>query len=166
MLEHPDRDDAVELTLHLTVVEKLEADGLGKALGASALLRCSELLLAQGDSGHVDMGGFGEIEAKAAPAGADVENFQSVAEIELGGKVALLGGLRLLERHALLLEISAGILPVAVEEQLVETVIEIVMVLDVALGPSGRVVLPQATPDESQALAQTCQARPRGIVEI
>ena len=74
----------------------------------------------------------------------------SVAEIELGGEVALLGGLRLLERHALLLEISAGILPVAVEEQLVETVIEIVMVLDVALGAAGRVVLAQAAPDESQ----------------
>jgi hypothetical protein len=55
--------------------------------------------------------------------------------------VALLGCLRLLKRHPFLLEIGAGILPVAVEEQVVEVAIEVVMVFDVALGAGPRIEL-------------------------
>ncbi len=48
MLEHADRDDAVELPFHGAVVAKLEGNGLGEALGAGPLLRQLELFLAQG----------------------------------------------------------------------------------------------------------------------
>ncbi len=112
------------------------------------------------------MGRLGKIEPKAAPTGADVENRQSIRKIELGGDVPLLGGLSVLERHGLVLEIGAGILPVAVEEQVVEVPVEVVMVGGVALGTAGGIVVPDAALNEPQPLAQARQLRPGRIVEI
>ena len=80
------------------------------------------------------MRGLGKIEGKSAPTAADVEHLQSVAKIELGGEVTLLGCLRFVQRHSILLEIGAGILSIAVEEQLIEAAVEVVVMLDVAFG--------------------------------
>ena len=54
-------------------------------------------------------------------------------DAQLGGDMALLGELRLLERHVGPLEIGAGILHVLVEEEPVELARQVVVVLDVAL---------------------------------
>ena len=131
MLEHADRDDAVELPVDLAIVAELEADarrtGRSARARSSATLRCSSLDSVTPVTSTC--GGLGEIERKSAPAGADVEDLHAGCEHELGGEVALLGGLRLLERHVRLLEIGAGILAVAVEEELVEAAVEVVVVL-------------------------------------
>ena len=81
---------------------------------------------------HVDIEGLGEVKAEPAPAGADVEHGLAGLQPELGGDMALLGGLRLVERHVRLLEIGAGILHVLVEEEPVEVTRQIIVTLHVA----------------------------------
>ena len=87
-----------------------------------------ELLLRQRDAGDLDVAVLGEIEAEPAPAGADVEHPLSRLERELGGDVALLGELRVLQRRDAVLEVGAGILQVVVEEERIEPPVEIVVV--------------------------------------
>jgi hypothetical protein len=91
------------------------------------------------------------IEAEPAPAGADVEHSLAGFHCELCGDMALLGHLRLFQRHIRALEIGAGILHVGVEEELVEFARQIVVALDVAPGARGRVDLLE--PAESMAQA-------------
>jgi hypothetical protein len=112
------------------------------------------------------MGGLCEIEGKAAPTAADVEHSQPVAEIELGREVALLGGLSLIQRHPFLLEIGAGILAVAVEEQLIKAAVEAIVILDIALRAGLRIELVEPTAGKAEVLQALCPAGPRCIVEI
>jgi hypothetical protein len=57
----------------------------------------------------------------AAPAAADVEYRQAgPVQAELGGDVTLLGLLRFFKRFGSLGEISAGVLPIPIEEQAVQ----------------------------------------------
>ncbi len=76
MLEHADRDDAVERTGHVAVVLQVEARALGEALLGGALVGDGVLLLRQGDAGDVGAGRLGEIQAEPAPAAADIEHAQ------------------------------------------------------------------------------------------
>ena len=76
----------------------------------------------------------GEIERKAAPSAADIENTLTRLNEELGGDMALLGELRIGQALAWPLEIGAGVLPVGIEEEIIEAAVEIVVVRDVALG--------------------------------
>ena len=112
------------------------------------------------------MGGLGEVERKSAPTRADIEDLHAVAQVELGGEVALLGGLGLFQRHALLLEIGTGILAVAVEEELIEAAVEIIMVLDIAPGAGLRIELAQPAAGEAEGLHAPRPAWPMGIIEI
>ena len=94
----------------------------------------------EGDAGDVGAGDAGEVERHAAPAAADVEDAGAGADEELGGDQALLGELGLVERHVGVLEVGAGILHVAVEEEPVEPFVEVVVVRDVGarrLEPDG-----------------------------
>ena len=109
-----------------------------------ALVRQLVLFFRQRHAGDVGATGFREIEAKAAPARADVENLHAGLDVELGGEMALLGQLRVFQRAVIGLEIGAGILPVAVEEEVVELARQIVMVGDVVLGLADRIVLVDA----------------------
>ena len=105
-----------------------------EAFRAGALGGDGVLLGRQRDAEHVDLEVLGEIEAEPAPARADVEHVLAGLDPQLGGDVALLGELRLLERHVRALEIGAGILHVLVEEEPVELAGQIVVVLHVAPG--------------------------------
>ena len=92
-----------------------------------------------------------EIQAHAAPAAADVQRLQPRSvEGQLGGDMALLGELRLVEPGAGPVEIGAGILPVDVEEQVVELRRQIVVVLDVPPRALRRVVLDNPAIDQPQ----------------
>ena len=71
-------------------------------------------------------------------------------EQELGGEMALLGELRVVERLVRVLEIGAAVLPVGVEEQRVEPAVEIVMMRDVAPCAPARIELPQAALEIAQ----------------
>ena len=122
MLEHADRDDAVVAARLLAVVEQLEAHAVGHAALERAPARDGVLLLGQGDARHVDAELAGEEQAHAAPARADVEDLLAGLQQQLGGDVLLLVVLRLLQRLVAGHEVGAGILPVAVEEEVVELV--------------------------------------------
>ena len=131
VLEHADGDDVVEAALDLAVVLDAEAHAVGEAGGGGALGGDAVLLLGEGDAGDVGAGDAGEVERHAAPAAADVEDAGAGADEELGGDQALLGELGLVERHVGPLEVGAGILHVAVEEEAVEPLVEVVVVGDV-----------------------------------
>src|SRR5216684_590786 len=133
MLEHADRNDAVVPAGFPAIVEQLEAHLVGNAAFERAAARHGMLLLGQGDAGHVDTELLAEKEAHAAPTRADVEHALAGLQQELGRDVALLVELGLFQRLLARLEIGAGILAVAVEEEIVELVLEIVVMRDVAL---------------------------------
>ena len=134
VLEHADRDDVVELALDLAVVLQAEAHAVGEAGGGGALGGDAVLLLGEGDAGDVGAADAREVERHAAPAAADVEDAGAGADEELGGDQALLGELGLVERHVGALEEGAGVLHVAVEEEPVEPLVEVVVVRDVGAG--------------------------------
>ena len=119
----------------LAVVLQAEAHPVGEPGGRGALGGDAVLLLAEGDAGDVGAADAGEVERHAAPAAADVEDAGAGADQELGGDQPLLGELGLVERHAGALEEGAGILHVAVEEEPVEPLVEVVVVGDVARAP-------------------------------
>jgi hypothetical protein len=73
------------------------------------------------------------LQGQAAPAAADLHHRLAGLEPELGGDVALLGELGLLQGHVRALEIGAGVLHVLVEEPPVELVGQVVVVGHVAL---------------------------------
>ena len=68
--------------------------------------------------------------------------------------MALLGKLGILERAVVGLEIGAGILPVAVEEEIVELAREIVVMGDVVLGLADRIVLVDALQHLAKAIGR------------
>src|SRR5262245_37473368 len=75
MLEHADRHDAIEFAFEIAIVTQLELYRPRKTHGAGALLRDRELLLAQGNARHLDMGGLGEVKREPSPSRADIEDF-------------------------------------------------------------------------------------------
>ena len=76
----------------------------------------------------------GEVKAHTAEAAADVERAMAAFEQQFGRDVPLLGELRLLERLPLTLKVSAGILHVGIEKEVVQPMIEVVVRGDVAAG--------------------------------
>ena len=72
-------------------------------------------------------------------------------EQQLGGEVALLGELGVVERLLGMLEIGAAVLPVGIEEQRIEPAVEIVVMRDVAPRAAGRIELRAAGARDSAA---------------
>ena len=139
MLEHADRDDAVEAAGHVAIILQEEADlSLQSALGR-ALLRDRELLGRERHAGHRHAEGLGEVDGEAAIARADVEHAHARLEEELRREVLLLPQLGLVEAHLRRLEIGAGILEVRVEEERVEPPVEVVVVRGIVAGAGLRV---------------------------
>ena len=131
MLEHADRDDAVERSVDVAIVLQIEPGLVAQPLFRRALVGDVVLLLRQRDAGHVGAGHFGEIEPKPAPAAADIEHALSGLQQQLGGEVPLLGELGVVERLVGVFEIGAAVLPVGVEEQRIEPSVEIVVMRDI-----------------------------------
>ncbi|EGO95883.1 hypothetical protein APM_1296 [Acidiphilium sp. PM] len=155
MLEHADRHDAVEFAGHRPVVHQFETDAIGEPLrlGAAACLR--ELFLGKGDPGHPRAIVARQGQRHAAPAAADVENFQvRPVEQQLGGDMPLLRRLCLVDRLVAARKIAAGILPVTIEEQRVEPAVQIIVMRDVALRAAGIVELRQRAEHPPERVAQ------------
>jgi hypothetical protein len=75
VLEHADRDDAVEGSACVAVVLELEADAAREAPLSGAEARARHLLLGEADAGDaLDPRDVGEVEREPAPARADVEH--------------------------------------------------------------------------------------------
>src|SRR5215467_1548580 len=150
MLEHADRDNTVECAGNVTVVERLEGGGALQLAFPGALARDCELLLRKRDAqgpGAADLRG---IERKPAPAAADVKKPMSVFEEQLGGEVALLGELGVVEAVPRSFEIGAAVLAIRVKEERIEAAVEVVVVGDVAPRPAAPIALPHAPPPETK----------------
>ena len=74
VLEHADRDDAVERTFDVAVVLQLEATVGARPFSAARSLAMRVLLLRQRHASDLGAGDLGEIEREPAPAAADVEH--------------------------------------------------------------------------------------------
>src|SRR5262249_59495241 len=74
MLEHADRDDAIEFLRHVAIVLEAEVDLLGESLLGRAHACKRKLSLRQRDASHARAAKLGEIECKPAPTAADVEH--------------------------------------------------------------------------------------------
>ena len=166
MLEHADRDDAVERPFHLAVVLQqelglvLEAKLLGAAVGDGVLL------VRERHADHLDVAMLGEIEAQPAPARADVEHALARLQVQLGGEVALLGVLRFVEAGDAVFPIGAGILQVGVEEERIEPSVEVVVRMDVLLRPAERVDLPETAGGQPPAADGDHPPRRQGVARI
>ena len=90
-----------------------------------------ELVSGQGHPEHVDLCHLVHEQRHPAPAAADVEHPLARLEVELGGDMRFLVGLRLLKAVPRIGEIGTAVLLVVVEEEFVELVLEVVMVRDV-----------------------------------
>ena len=85
VLEHANRNDAIELLGQLTIVAQLEAYPVAEP-GLPRLIVGEHVLLSrQGNASDVDILQARKVEGKVTPAAADVEHPQSRLEIELGG---------------------------------------------------------------------------------
>ena len=116
----------------VAIVHQLELDPVGDARLRGALLAEVDLVGRERDAEHVDVVMAVEIQREPAPAAADVEHLHAGLQVQLGGDVRLLVELGLLEAVRRVAIIGAGILPVLVEEELVEPPGEVVGVLGVA----------------------------------
>jgi hypothetical protein len=94
--------------------------------------RAGELLRRQRDAGDPGAGDRGEIEREASPAAADVEYPLSAPHEEFRRDVALLRELGGIERRVAVLVVRAAVLPVGVEEEVVDPAVEIVVVAGIA----------------------------------
>ena len=147
MLKHADRDNPVKAPglplCQVAIVDQFERNLVRNACLLGPLPRLFELLLAEGDAQHLGTGLLVQIKRHAAPATADVQDPLTRLQIELGGDMGFLVGLRLLQRHLraapVKVPIGTAILQVLVQKQLVEVVADIIMMRDVAFRPTAKV---------------------------
>ena len=107
-----------------------------------------------------------EIEREAAPAAADVEHALPRLQQQLGGDMALLVGLRLLDGLIGREEVGAGILPVGVEEKIVERVREVVVMRHVLARAVQGIVLLEDAEGAAETIIKRCQQRARRQVHV
>ncbi len=116
------------------------------------------LFAGQRHTGHIGAGFLRQIEAHTTPARADIENLHpGFAQQQLGRDVPLLVVLGAFEIVVGAVEIRTGILPVAVQEEIVEIVGEIVVMGDVLLRLADRIVLLEAPEHPAYARAKIRQ---------
>ncbi len=95
----------------------------------SASVCCSSDSVIPGDA---RLQQFGKVEREATPAAADVEHAFAGLEDQLGGDVPLLGELGVVEGLVRPLEVGAAVLPVGIQEQRIEPLVEVIVMGDVA----------------------------------
>jgi hypothetical protein len=121
-------------TLVIAVVDQFEPDLVRDAGLRGALLGEPDLIGSERNAEHLAAEMAVEVEREAAPAAADVEHPHAGFQPQLGRDQRLLVDLGALKRVRRVLVIGHGVLPVLVEEQLVELADQVVVVEDVAAG--------------------------------
>src|SRR5262249_45997052 len=107
MLEHANRDDAVESSFDIPVGSQFETRDQIQPLEARPLVGKFELLLAQGNAEYLGAGVAHEIETETSPSAAYVQDPEAwPVEIKLPGDVGLLVPLGLFQRLPPSLEIG------------------------------------------------------------
>ena len=74
VLEHPNRNDTVELPIHLAVVAKLKVQAFAVWRFRGSLRGVLVLLLGERNSCHLRSIGFGKEERETSPSAANVED--------------------------------------------------------------------------------------------
>ena len=98
-----------------------------------------------------------EIERQPTPARSDVKHLETRSvEVQFRGDVAFLRHLGRFERHRRMREISAGILPVGIEEQIEQRARKIVVMRDILPGPPHRIELRERSCPPAQTRAGLC----------
>ena len=167
MLEHADGDDPVEAARQAAIVPECElhfrrrpCDPFGHAPQGVFMLLLGERYAKDIAARRV----LGQMQRETTPAATDVENAVVRLDQELGGEVPLLGQLRVFKRLIGMLEIGAGILPVRVEEQLVQPPVEIVMMRDIGLRASRQVAMTEDPQLRSDMVDDTGDERMRAVL--
>src|SRR5437867_4927277 len=83
MLEHADRNDAVEPIPDSAIVLQLESDPIRQSALRRPLLGDTQLFFAQGDAQNVYAAGLRQIKAEPAPSRANIEHPLAALEQEL-----------------------------------------------------------------------------------
>jgi hypothetical protein len=151
MLEHADRNDAVERAFDIPVVDQFEAHTVRDPGLGGAAARDLELLFRQCDAEHVHIGDAFEVQRHAAPAAADVEHGLPRLQGQFRSDVRLLVGLSLFERLVPGAVVGAAVLPVGIQEEVVEAIRKVVVVRDVALRGAAVVQLIEVGADALRA---------------
>ena len=166
MLEHADRHDPVEPARNIAIVAEEKSRRSRQVLLRRAGVRGLPLFGRERDAGNVGACHLGEIEAKAAPARAYVEHAVVVSDQQLGGEVALLGELGIVERGVRRVEIGAAILPVGVEKEGIEPPVQIIVMSDIVSRAAAPIELPDAPAEIAQPPLQPGPARQHvGLIE-
>jgi hypothetical protein len=99
VLEHADADHLVEAAIlrQVAVIENLQVDLVGQALGLDPLPAEFQLLLAQGDAEHLGAILTGGKTRQPAPTAADIEQVVTGLQPQLAAQVIELVLLRLVE---------------------------------------------------------------------
>jgi hypothetical protein len=139
VLEHSDRDDAVEGPARASVVLEPELDEARQPLLGRTLARDLVLLGAERHARDMDAVVAGKEQRHAAEAAADVEHALAGLQIELHGDVALLGFLCLVQRQVVAGIVRARVLQVLIEEAAVEVGSKVVVMVHVAARPARQV---------------------------
>ncbi|MNE07697.1 hypothetical protein D3C80_1003270 [compost metagenome] len=158
VLEHADRDDAVEGLVQVAIVLQPELGPVRQAARRRAFVGRAVLFGRQGDAGD-SRSALGHRQAQAAPAAADVQRALSRRQQQLVDQPPLLGDLGLIQGRVRRLEEGAGILQVLVQKQPIEVDRQVIVVVDVAAGVQPVVGLLRAAPEALQQ-GQLSGARP------
>ena len=134
MLDHADADHPIKRALDVAVVGQLELDLVGHARSLRPLVRELDLIGCERNAQYLAAEMAVEIESEPAPAAADIEQAHARLQPQLGGDQGLLVDLRAFQRVRRILEIGHGILPVLVEEQLVELAGQVIVMDHVLAG--------------------------------
>src|SRR5262249_52733770 len=127
MLEHADRNNAVEGAGNVAIIQCMEGCGTFQLAFLGALARNCKLLLRKRDAGGPGAADLRDIERKPTPAAADVKKPMSVFEEQLCGEVPLLGELGVVEAVLRRFEIGAAILAVGIEEERIKPSVEVIV---------------------------------------
>src|SRR6202167_4532115 len=144
VLEHADRNDAIKPAGDVAIVLEAKDGVVGSALFQRPLAGAGVLFARKSDAGRAGAGHAGEIKRHSTPTTADVEHIGAGLNEKLGGKVTLLGELRVVERRIRRIKIGAAILLVGVEKERVEPTVQIIMMSNVPQRTRPRIELLQA----------------------
>jgi hypothetical protein len=136
MFEHADRDNPIEFagkTLRQgAIIDKLEGYLVRNAHLRGLVAGIFELFFGQCDAQHLGAGDFVDETRHPAPAAADIKDLLPRLQIELCGDMSEFCLLCGVETHLRGVEIGAAVLAMRVEKQVIESVIEVVMVCNIA----------------------------------
>ena len=169
MLEHADGDDPVETARQAAIVPECELHFRRRSTEANRHPFRGIIMLLFRQSDPEDIAArrlLGQMQRETTPAAADVENAVVRLDQELGREVPLLGELRVFQRLICMLEIGAGILPVRVEEQLIEPTIEIVMMRNISLRTSRQVAMTEDPQLRADMIDDAGDQRMRAVLRL